>query len=81
VTAYIGLRLLEWSTWRRLPRMRRVDAAAFLATAVSVLMVNAVLAVAIGCSLYPTRYAYRRFIRPVGPPAPDEIAKAAVTSG
>ena len=31
VTAYVGLSLLEWSTWRRLPRMRRLDAAAFLA--------------------------------------------------
>jgi SulP family sulfate permease len=58
VTAYIGLRLLEWSTWRRLPRMRRVDALAFLSTAVSVLVVNAVLAVAIGCSFYVARWAY-----------------------
>ena len=33
VTAYVGLSLLEWSTWRRLHRMRRVDASAFLATA------------------------------------------------
>jgi SulP family sulfate permease len=80
VTAYIGLRLLEWSTWRRLPRMRRVDAAAFLATAVSVLMVNAVLSVAIGCSFYVARYMYRRFIRPVAPGAGEEIGNAAVTS-
>jgi SulP family sulfate permease len=80
VTAYIGLRLLEWSTWRRLPRMRRVDAFAFLATATAVLMVNAVLAVAIGCSLYAVRYVYRRFIRPVAPQAADEIGKAALTS-
>jgi SulP family sulfate permease len=55
VTAYIGLCLLEWSTWRRLPRMRLTDACAFLATAVSVLVVNAVLAVAIGCSFYGIR--------------------------
>jgi SulP family sulfate permease len=61
VTAYIGICLLEWSTWRRLPRMRRVDAAAFLTTAVAVLVVNAVLAVAIGCSLYAVRYLYCRF--------------------
>ncbi len=52
VTAYIGIGLLEWSTWRRLHRMRRLDAAAFLATAVAVLTTNAVAAVAIGCSLY-----------------------------
>jgi sulfate permease, SulP family len=80
VTAYIGLRLLEWSTWRRLPRMRRVDATAFLATAVSVLMVNAVLAVAIGCSFYVARYVYRRFIHPVAPEASDEISKVALIS-
>jgi SulP family sulfate permease len=52
VTAYVGLGLLEWSTWRRLPRMRRLDASAFLATAAAVLTTNAVAAVAIGCSFY-----------------------------
>ena len=59
VTAYLGICLLEWSTWKRLPRMRPVDSAAFLATAVAVLMVNAVLAVAIGCSFYLVRYVVR----------------------
>jgi SulP family sulfate permease len=52
VTAYVGLGLLEWSTWRRLHRMRRLDACAFLATATAVLATGAVAAVAIGCSLY-----------------------------
>jgi sulfate permease, SulP family len=80
VTAYIGLRLLEWSTWRRLPRMRRVDAYAFLATAISVLITNAVLAVAIGCSFYVVRFVYRRFIHPAAPGATDEIGKVALTS-
>jgi SulP family sulfate permease len=56
VTAYVGLSLLEWSTWRRLPRMRRLDAAAFLLTAGAVLTTNAVAAVAIGCSLYVIRH-------------------------
>jgi SulP family sulfate permease len=51
VTAWMGLCLLDWSAWRRLPKMNRIDAAAFLATAVSVLVVNAVLAVAIGCAV------------------------------
>jgi len=55
VTAWMGLCLLDWSAWHRLPKMSRVDAAAFLATAISVLVVNAVLAVAIGCSLYVLR--------------------------
>lgn len=63
VTAYIGICLLEWSTWRRLKRMRRVDAAAFLSTAVAVLLVNSILAVAIGCSFYVFRYLYIRFQR------------------
>ncbi len=61
VTAYIGLCLLEWSTWRRLLRMRRVDASAFLCTAVAVLVVNAVLAVAIGCSFYVVRWVVESF--------------------
>jgi SulP family sulfate permease len=49
VTAYVALGLLEWSTWRRLHRMRRLDACAFLVTAAAVLTTNAVAAVAIGC--------------------------------
>ncbi len=52
VIAYIGFCLLEWSTWHRLPRMRRLDAAAFLTTAFAVLCTNAVAAVALGCMLY-----------------------------
>jgi sulfate permease, SulP family len=56
VTAYVGLGLLEWSTWRRLHRMRRVDAIAFLMTALAVLTTNAVAAVAIGCSVYVGRH-------------------------
>ncbi len=58
VTAWMGVCLLDWSTWKRLPRMRRADATAFLATAVAVLVVNAVAAIAIGCLLYA---AYHRF--------------------
>ena len=65
VTAWMGLCLLDWSAWRRLPKMSRIDAAAFLATAISVLAVNAVLAVAIGCALYGVQGVYVRWIRPV----------------
>jgi hypothetical protein len=43
-------------------------------------MVNAVMAVAIGCSLYLVRYVYRRFIHPIAPEAKDEIGKVALTS-
>ncbi|MBZ5724692.1 MAG: SulP family inorganic anion transporter [Acidobacteriia bacterium] len=68
VTAWMGLCLLDWSAWRRLPRMSRVDAAAFLATAASVMAVNAVLAVAIGCSLYGLHGAYVRWLRPARVP-------------
>jgi len=60
VTAWMGICLLEWSTWRRLPKMRRIDAAAFLVTAFAVLITNAVAAVAVGCSLYVIRYVYQR---------------------
>ena len=52
VTAWMGMCLLDWSAWRRLPKMNRIDAAAFLLTAISVLMFNAVLAVALGCGVY-----------------------------
>ena len=74
VTAYIGICLLEWSTWRRLARMRRTDALAFLLTAASVLVVNAVLAVAIGCSMYAVRYLYRTFRKGLSQQAPSEPA-------
>jgi SulP family sulfate permease len=64
VTAWMGLCLLDWSAWHRLARMSRVDAAAFLITAGSVLAVNAVLAVAIGCSIYAVHYVWIRWFRP-----------------
>ena len=64
VTAWMGLCLLDWSAWHRLPKMSRSDAAAFLITAFSVLAVNAVLAVAIGCSVYAVKYVWVRWFRP-----------------
>jgi SulP family sulfate permease len=64
VTAWMGICLLDWSAWRRLPRMSRVDAVAFLSTAISVMAVNAVLAVAVGCAVYALHYAYVRWFRP-----------------
>jgi SulP family sulfate permease len=64
VTAWMGARLLDWSTWRRLRKMRRVDAMAFVITAVLVLVVNAVAAVAIGCSCYVVRNLWLRLCTP-----------------
>jgi SulP family sulfate permease len=64
VTAWMGLCLLDWSAWHRLSKMSRTDAAAFLITAFSVLAANAVLAVAIGCSIYVVKYALVRLFRP-----------------
>jgi MFS superfamily sulfate permease-like transporter len=63
VTAWMGLCLLDVSAWHRLPRMRRVDAAAFLVTAIGVLVVNAVAAVLAGCSLYAASYLYHRYLK------------------
>ena len=60
VTAYVGICLLEWSTWRRLPKLRRVDAAAFLSTAICTLFFNAIAAVAIGCGMYGIRWIVER---------------------
>jgi len=75
VTAYVGICLLEWSTWGRLARMRRVDALAFLSTAIAVLLVNAVLAVAIGCSFYAAHFLYARWSRQVqGPLSKPAVA-------
>jgi SulP family sulfate permease len=74
VTAWMGLCLLDWSAWRRLPKMSRVDAAAFLATAVAVLAVNAVLAVAIGCSLYVVRALW---VRRVAAPEMQSVSQGA----
>jgi sulfate permease, SulP family len=74
VTAWTGLRLLEWSTWRRLDRMSRADAAAFLITACAVLVVNAIAAVAAGCLIYALRAIYYRFVRPGPVGAPEGTA-------
>ncbi len=71
VTAYVGLSLLEWSTWRRLHRMRRLDAAAFLLTAAAVLTTNAVAAVALGCSLYVMRHFMSKLAQFYRLPAAD----------
>lgn len=60
ITAWVGGALLEWGAWRRLPVMRRVDAAAFLLTAVAVLVVNAVAAVGIGCLPYAINWVWSR---------------------
>lgn len=62
VTAYVGICLLEWSTWRRLLKMRRVDSVAFLATCGLVLVTNAVIAVGVGCSLYGLQWVKNRFL-------------------
>jgi sulfate permease, SulP family len=61
VTAWMGLCLLDVSTWRRLHKMRLIDAGAFLVTAIGVLVVNAVAAVLAGCSLYVAHYIYSRY--------------------
>ena len=58
VTAWMGFRLLDWSAWKRLPKMRLVDATAFLATAAGVVFADAVRAILVGCSLYALRYGY-----------------------
>ena len=77
VTAYVGILLLEWGTWRRLPKMRRADASAFLLTAVSTLLLNAAAAVAIGCAVYALEWLWRRFRSGGSLPVSDlEHAKA-----
>ncbi|HTA45011.1 MAG TPA: SulP family inorganic anion transporter [Bryobacteraceae bacterium] len=62
VTVWMGLCLLDVSAWRRLHKMRLLDAAAFLATAIGVLVVNAVVAVLAACAIYVLEYLYLRYI-------------------
>lgn len=52
VTVWMGFLLLDWSAWRRLPRMRPADSVAFLASSVGMLVLNPVAAVGAGCALY-----------------------------
>jgi SulP family sulfate permease len=63
VTAWMGLCLLDVSTWRRLHKMRLVDSGAFMVTAIGVLLVNAVAAVLAGCAIYGGQYVYRKYVR------------------
>jgi len=61
VTAYVGICLLEWGTWRRLPKMRKVDASAFLLTAIATMTWNAVAAVLLGCAVAAIPWVLERF--------------------
>jgi len=61
VTAWMGVRLMEWSMWKRLAKMRRIDAATFLTTSVAALFLNAVFAVGLGVSFYAVSYLYRTY--------------------
>ena len=61
VTAWMGFCLLDWSAWHRLSKMTQADALGFLVTAAAVVLVNAVLAVAIGCLVYWAPALYRRW--------------------
>jgi SulP family sulfate permease len=72
VTAWMGFRLLDWSAWKRLPNMRRLDAVAFLATAAGVIFEDAVRAILIGCSLHILRYVYYSWTKKVAPAPTDE---------
>jgi SulP family sulfate permease len=56
----MGFCLLDWSAWRRIPRMRWAETGSFLATAVLVLFVNAVAAIAIGCTIHFADVAWQR---------------------
>jgi sulfate permease, SulP family len=65
VVVFSGVCLLDWSTWKRLPHMRRVDATAFLSTAIAVLVVNALAAVLTGCLVYGVHWMYAKLSPPL----------------
>ena len=69
VTAWTGLSLMGWSTWARLPKMRRVDAAGFLLTAFGVISTNAIAAVAMGCLAYGVNALWHMRPAQMGTPA------------
>jgi SulP family sulfate permease len=81
VTAWMGIRLMEWSMWARLLKMRRLDAAAFLSTALVSLMFNAVAAVALGCSLYGARWAYQTYFHNGEIPAAHGASQVPIFGG
>lgn len=60
ITLWMGICLLDWSTWKRLPMMRRIDATAFIVTFVSAVAWNAASSVALGCMPYVLYAAYER---------------------
>ena len=75
VTAYVGICLLEWGIWGRLTRMRTLDSAAFLTTALATLLINAVFAVAIGCCIYVFHWLYQMLLaRPRSAATPEASA-------
>ena len=61
VILYVGVTLLEWSTWKRLLVMRRTDAVAFLVTTACAVLVNAAVAVGAGCAIYGLKALYGRW--------------------
>ena len=74
ITAWVGICLLEWSTWHRLHHMKRVESAGFLVTAIGVLAVNAVFAVIAGCAIFAIAALYRRFTQPASSPLQSSVA-------
>jgi SulP family sulfate permease len=62
VTAWVGLCLMDWGTWKRLPRMRRVDAAAFVVTMLGVICFNAVAAIVVGTAIHMVDHLDSRFL-------------------
>jgi SulP family sulfate permease len=73
VTAWMGVRLMEWSMWKRLTKMGRIDALAFLSTSIAALCLNAVFAVALGCSFYIAQYLYHTYLKTHSPSLGDSV--------
>ena len=71
VTAWIGAYLLDWSTWRRLPLMRRPEAGAFLVTALGVQLWNPVVAVGLGTAIHFAPHALAWLRTPARPMVPE----------
>lgn len=79
VTAWMGICLLDWSTWRRLHLMRREEAAAFVLTAGLVLATNAVLAIAVGFAVHLGGRYFLRDVRVIRRARRQRLARLART--
>lgn len=76
ITVWMSFSLLHWGTWRRLHKMRKRDAWAFVLTSLAVLVVNSVVALLIGCAVYLVPKLFGRSSNAAKAPEPVSPAES-----